>query len=174
MLTARFCRLSVHYSVARLMSPPNIHFGSLKDCASAIEVFEAEVISEMQSSHFILGAWQLQEKGAPPLSIFSSSQDLSKMEKKMGKCFMSLVFSCQKWKKTRANESQCGYTDIPREDAAGIKACHFVRDDHKTAPIFYFCFFFPLKDCQDLKGILFLGCPTTGNRCGTLKWNVYN
>lgn len=87
MLTARFCRLSVHYAAAHLMSPPNIHFGSLKDGASAIEVFEAEVISEMQSSRFILVAWQLQEKGAPPLSIFSSSQDLSEMEKKNGEMF---------------------------------------------------------------------------------------
>lgn len=141
MLTARFCRLSVHYSAAHLMSPPNIHFGSLKDGASAIQVFEAEVISELQSSCFILVAWQLQEKGAPPLSI-SSSQDLSKMEEKKGKCFMSLVFSCQKRKKKRANESQRGYTDTPREYVAGIKGCHFVRDDHKTAPIFYFHFCF--------------------------------
>lgn len=69
------------------MSPPNIHFGSLKDGASAIEVFEAELISEMQSSRFILAAWQLQEKCAPPLSSFSSSLDLSKMEKKNGEMF---------------------------------------------------------------------------------------
>lgn len=62
MLTARFCRLSVHYSVARLMSPPNIHFGSLKDGVSAVEVFEVEVISEMQRSRFILVAWQLPDK----------------------------------------------------------------------------------------------------------------
>lgn len=62
MLTARFCRLSVHYSVARLMSPPNIHFGSLKDGVSAGEVFEVEVISEMQRSRFILVAWQLPDK----------------------------------------------------------------------------------------------------------------
>lgn len=54
MLTARFCRLSVHYSVACLMSSPNIHFGNLKDGGSAIEIFEAEVISEMQISRFIL------------------------------------------------------------------------------------------------------------------------
>lgn len=100
MLTARFCRLSVHYSVALLMSPPNIHFGSLKDGTSTIEVFEAEVISEMQRSHFILVAWQLQEKGAPPLSIFSSSQDLSKMEKKNGEMFhVSCLFLPEAGKK---------------------------------------------------------------------------
>lgn len=99
MLTARFCRLSVHYSAAHLMSPPNIHFGSLKDGASAIQVFEAEVISELQSSRFILVAWQLQEKGAPPLSI-SSSQDLSKMEeKKRGNVSCLLSFPAKNGKK---------------------------------------------------------------------------
>lgn len=41
-------------------------------------------------------------------------------------------------------------------------------------PPFFILVFFPLKDCQDLKGVLFLGCPTTGNRCGTLNRNVYN
>lgn len=45
----------MHYSTVRLMSPPNIHFGSLKDCAATIEVFEVEVISEMQRSRFYFG-----------------------------------------------------------------------------------------------------------------------
>lgn len=40
--------------------------------------------------------------------------------------------------KKRANEIQCEYSDIPRKDVAGIKVCHLVKDDHKTAPIFIF------------------------------------
>ncbi len=55
----------------------------------------------------------------------------------MGKCFMSPVFSCQKQKR-RAKESWDRYSDIPRQDVAGMKACHFVRDDHETAPLFFF------------------------------------
>lgn len=101
MLTARFRRLSVHYSVVRLMYPPNIHFGSLKDGVSAAEVFEVEVISvsEMRRSRFILAAWQLPDKNkkkAPPRSIFFTRFVKDGEEKKGGKCFMSLVFSCQK------------------------------------------------------------------------------
>lgn len=92
MLTARFCRLSVHYSVARLMSPPNIHFGSLKDGVSAVEVFEVEVISEMQRSRFILVAWQLPDKKKKIHRPFSS-QDLSKMERKKGGGNVSCLLS---------------------------------------------------------------------------------
>lgn len=134
----------MHYSVAHLMSPPNAHFGSLKDGASAIEVFEAEVISEMQSSRFILVAWQLQEKCAPPFSSSLLHKICQRWRKENGEMFHLSCLFLPKAEKKRANESQCGYTDIPREDVAGIKGCHFVRDDHKTAPIFYFRFFFPL------------------------------
>lgn len=114
MLTARSCRLSVHYAAAHLMSPPNIHFGSLKDGASAIEVFEAEVISEMQSSRFILVAWQLQEKGAPPLSIFSSSQDLSEMEKKKwGNVSCLLSFPAKSGKKRGQTKASADILTYP-------------------------------------------------------------
>lgn len=67
---------------------------------------------------------------------------------------MSLVFSCQKRGEKRANESQCGYTDTPREDVAGIKGCHFVRNDHETAPIFYFYSFFPFKRLSEFEGYI--------------------
>lgn len=43
--------------------------------------------------------------------------------------------------KRRAKESWDRYSDIPREDVAGMKACHFVTDDHETAPLFFFLFF---------------------------------
>lgn len=73
-----------------LMSLPNIHFGSLKDGASAIEVFEVEVIVEMQRSRFILVAWQLPEKqNAPPLSIFFTR--FVNDGETLGTYFMSLV-----------------------------------------------------------------------------------
>lgn len=44
--------------------------------------------------------------------------------------------------KRRAKESWDRYSDIPREDVAGMKACHFVTDDHETAPLLFFFFFF--------------------------------
>lgn len=91
--------------------------------------------------------------------------------KKMGKCFMSPVFSCQKQKR-RVKESRDRYSDIPREDVARMKACHFVKDDHETAPPF-FPFFFSNRLCHNLKDILFLLCPTTQNRNMTLRWGVY-
>lgn len=92
MLTERFCRLSMHYSTMCLMSPPNVHFGSLKDGASAIEVFEVEVIAEMQRSRFILVAWHFPEKKMHrPFSF--SLQDLSTMEKKKWGNF-SCLLSC--------------------------------------------------------------------------------
>lgn len=47
--------------------------------------------------------------------------------------------------KRRAKESWDRYSDIPREDVAGMKACHFVTDDHETAPFFFFSIFFFLN-----------------------------
>lgn len=91
------------------------------------------MISAAQTSSYF--CWLVvagkKKSGAPPL-LDLPSQGLSKM-RKMGKCFMSTVFSCQKLKR-RAKESLERYPDTPWEDVAGIKVCHFVRNDHKTAP----------------------------------------
>lgn len=85
---------------------------------------------------------------------------------------MSPVFSCQKQKR-RAKESRERYSDIPGEDVARMKACHFVRDDHETVPHLPPLFFFKNRLCQNMKDILFLLCPTTENTNGNLKWGVY-
>lgn len=52
---------------------------------------------------------------------------------------------------------------------AGMKACHFVRNDHEMPP-----FFLPLLKtdfffCQNLKDILFLFCGATRDGDETLK-----
>lgn len=100
------------------------------------------MISPEQRSCYILLVVRLKKNGTPPLSDMSS-QDLSSLKKKKEKNGEMFHVSCLFLPKAkrRAKESWDRYSDIPREDVAGMKACHFVTDDHETAPLFFFFFF---------------------------------
>lgn len=56
--------------------------------------------------------------------------------------------------KRRVKESWDRYSDIPREDVAGMKACHFVTDDHETAPLFLFSIFFLNQTLSEFEGYI--------------------
>lgn len=98
--------------------------------------------------------------------------------KKNGEMFHVSCLFLPKAKK-EGKESGERYSDIPGEDVARMKACHFVRDDHETAPPPqpppppFFFFFFGNRLSQNMKDILFLLCPTNESTNGTLKWGVY-
>lgn len=96
------------------------------------------MISPEQRSCYILLVVRLKKNGTPPLSDMSS-QDLSSLKKKEknGEMFHVSCLFLPKAKR-RAKESWDRYSDIPREDVAGMKACHFVTDDHETAPLLFF------------------------------------
>lgn len=135
MLTARCCSLSMQYSICSwcpfttfisvVSKKVLLLFGPLRERWS-LQCREA----------VIFVGWLSEKNGTPPLPTCLHKL-CQRWKKKMGKCFMSPVFPCQQQKR-RAKESWDRYSDIPREDVAGMKACHFVRDDHETAPLFFF------------------------------------
>lgn len=118
-----------------------------------------------------LCGWRKMAHLLSPTCLHKTCQALKKKEKNGEMFHVSCLFLPKA--KRRAKESWDRYSDIPREDVAGMKACHFVTDDHETAPLFFFLFFFWIRLCQNLRDILFLFCRTAQNRNGTLKLGVY-
>lgn len=161
------------------MSLHNSHFWSLKVGAAAVRAFEGKVISPVQESCYILlvGGWRKMAHLLSPTCLHKPCQRWGKKNGEMFHVFCLFLPKAKKKEKERksgrAKESLDRYSDIPREDVAGMKACHFVRDDHGTAPPPFPPPLFWNRLCQNLKDISFLLCPTTQNRNGTLKWGVY-
>lgn len=136
MLTASCCRCSM-YSTGYALDVPSQHSfeESQRRCCCRSGLWgKGDLSSAEKLLHFV--GWRLEENGTPPLSNLSS-QALSKI-KKNGEMFHVSCLFLPKARKKRAKESWYRNSDIPREDVAGMKACHFVRDDHETAPFFPF------------------------------------
>lgn len=141
MPTARCCSLSMQYSVCSWCPFTTFISGVSKKVLPLFGPLRERW--SLQCREAVIFCWlAVGEKWhTSSLRLVFTSLVKDEKKKKMGKCFMSPVFSCQKQKR-RAKESWDRYSDIPRKDMAGMKACHFVRDDHETAPLFFFSFFF--------------------------------
>lgn len=144
MLTARCCSLSMQYSICSWCP------------------FKTFISGVTKKVPLLLGPlrerWSLQCRGAVTFCWLAVGEKwhtsslrlvftgLVKDEKKRGNVSCLLSFPA-KSKKGGQKESWDRYSDIPREDVAGMKACHFVRNDHETAPLFsFFSFFFVETD----------------------------
>lgn len=102
LLTARFYVLSEHSTVLCSWCPfAALIWGVSKKVLLLFRPWRERWSLRCRQAVIFVG-WRLQENGTPPLFDLPS-QDLSKM-RKMGKRFMSTVFSCQKLKR-RAKES---------------------------------------------------------------------
>lgn len=127
------------------MSLQNFYFWNLKDCCCFcfLGLWGKGDLSRAEKLLYFVGCAVEEKWHTSSLRlVFTSLVELKKKKKeKNGEMFHVSCLFLPKAKR-RAKESWDRYSDIPREDVAGMKACHFVTDDHETAPLFFFSIFF--------------------------------
>lgn len=129
------------------MSLQNFYFWNLKDCCCFcfLGLWGKGDLSRAEKLLYFVGCAVEEKWHTSSLRhVFTRLVKLKKKKEKNGEMFHVSCLFLPKAKR-RAKESWDRYSDIPREDVAGMKACHFVTDDHETAPFFFFSIFFFLN-----------------------------